>query len=210
MIFNKEDRICIFTPPKNGTISLQNFLIGSRPLNFEGAPRIDENQKWFVVYDQMHGYPEILINRYPNLLEYKTFVFLRNPLARFESFVLYLKQKYKDRLQETFDKVGVTKSIEEFSYEDMIDLIDRLPGTFKIFTDPQTKWMQHPGTEILDFDNFASEVCCVTGKTGEVPQMNKSSDWGKSVITDRVRAFVREKYAVDYALAKDRLGKDYA
>lgn len=209
MIFNKEDRICIFTPPKNGTISLHNFLIGNRPPDFEGRTPIEKNQKWFVIYDQMHGYPEVLIKQYQNLVQYKKFVFLRNPLARFESFVLYLKQRYKSRLQETFDRVGVTKSIEESSYEDMIDLIDRLPNEFSIFTAPQTKWMQYPGTEILDFDNFASEVCRVTGQAGEVPQMNKSSDWGKSVITDKVRSFVRDRYAADYALAKELFGKEY-
>ena len=42
-----------------------------------------------------------------------------------------------------------------------------------------------------------------------VPRENATTDWGKSVITDKVRAFVREYYAADYALAQERLGKDW-
>ena len=84
------------------------------------------------------------------------------------------------------------------------------PDNYNIFLAPQVNQMRHPGTEILDFDNYASEVCCITGKADKILQMNKSSDWGKSVITDKVWSFVRDRYAADYARAKDRLGKEYA
>jgi len=42
-----------------------------------------------------------------------------------------------------------------------------------------------------------------------MPVLNKASDFGRSVITDKVRDFVSNYYAADYQFAKDVLGKEY-
>lgn len=195
MIFNKEKRLCFFTPTKNGTHTLHKFL---------------RTMGWYTINPFNHAYPEVLIKKFPNLVNYKTFAFLRNPLERFESFVLFFKQKRQEELQWVFDEIGITKSIQDFSYEDMIDLIGKLPNRFDVFYAPQSKWMTFQTTEILDFDNFESELRRIAGVTDmPVPRENATTDWGKSVITDKVRAFVREYYAADYALAQERLGKDW-
>jgi hypothetical protein len=39
--------------------------------------------------------------------------------------------------------------------------------------------------------------------------LNKSTDFGRSVVTQKVKDFVREYYATDYQFAKDVLGKEY-
>ena len=195
MIFHKETQRCFFNPTKNGTHTLRKIL---------------KENGWHTVSPLGHAYPEDLMARFPNLVNYKTFVFFRNPLDRFESFVLFLKQKRADELQEFLEQHAITKPIETLSYDDVVDLFDKFTSKWGGLVAPQVNWMRHPGTEILDFDNFESELRRVTGITSPIPCENKSSDWGKSVITDKVRLFVRDRYAADYALAKDRLGKEYA
>jgi hypothetical protein len=61
----------------------------------------------------------------------------------------------------------------------------------------------------LDFDNLESELHRITETTFPLEQLNAAGDSWRSEITDKVRSFVREYYAADYALAKDRLGKEY-
>lgn len=194
MIFSKEKQLCFFTPPKNGTHTLTKFL---------------SNFNWHTIKPLTHTYPEVLIKKYPNLLNYKTFVFLRNPLDRFESFVLFVKQKRTDDFEKLLNQNGIDQSVEKTSYEDLIGLFDKFPENWKVLHAPQSNWITLPTTEVLDFDNFESELHRVTGLTGPIPWENQTTDWGKSVITDKVCAFVREYYAADYALAKDRLGKTY-
>lgn len=195
MIFHKEKQLCFFNPTKTGTFTLQKVL---------------QKNGWLIIKPLGHAYPEELMEKFPNLVNYKTFVFLRNPLKRFESYILFLKQKNTEQFKEIIKKTGLTKSVEEFSYDDAVDAFGEMFNKWERMIAAQSNWMRHPGTEILDFDNFESELRRVTEITDPIPWENKTTEWGKSVITDKVRAFVREYYAADYALAKDRLGKEYA
>lgn len=199
MIFQKEKKLCLFMPPKNGTNTVNRFL---------------RNVGWRTLKTLGHALPEKALADYPNLSEYKYLSFFRNPIERFESAILFIKQKDKERFNLFIEKNGIQESPEFVSYDQIVDLFSDFQQSFKILVAPQSDWMVMPNTEILDFDNFESELRRISGAFDPVKypitRENSSSGWGKSVITDKVRAFVREYYAADYAIAKNRLGKEYA
>lgn len=196
MIFNKEKKLCMFLPPKTGTQTAKVFL---------------KNVGWHVVMPE-HSYPETHLAKYPNLSDYKCHIFLRNPLDRFVSNVLFLKQhKNGGRIfQKILDENQISTTLEAFTYEQFIDLFTTIKNNFEMMLDPQSRWATLPGTEVLDFDNYEAEIRRISEDyTNPLVVQNKSTDFGRSVVTQKVVDFVRQHYAADYALAKDRLGKEY-
>lgn len=193
MVFNKGKRIAFVFPPKTGSISTGSFLksIGWKSLPYK------------------HLETKIYLDELPNLNNYTIYGFLRNPLARFESAILHLKRDSEiDDFVHIIESNG--KHVETVSYDEIVDLFPAIIQKLPIFLGLQSKWLSHPKVTVLDFDNLESELRRITGDTTTpMPTYNVSDGFGKSVITDKVRAFVREYYAADYALAKDRLGKEY-
>jgi len=196
MIFNKDKKIAFVLPYKTGTTTIVKFL---EPLG------------WKVISStNRHPTTEILFNQFPNLNNYTVYGFLRNPLLRFESAVLTMKRlKTVSFFKQKIEEIG--KTVELISYDEIVDLFPVYKdGGIGLFANLQSQWLDHPKVTILDFDNFESELRRVTGYTTQpITRENVSTNFGKSVVTDKVRAFVREYYAADYALAKDRLGKEY-
>jgi len=202
VIFHKEKKLCLFEPAKTGTQTARHFLKAAG----------------WLTYRKYHIFSDEAIQLHPNLLQYKLYAYIRNPLDRFLSYVHHMKQKeaIHPKLEAFLRKNGVEDSIESLSYESFIDLVDKIQGDegFAVMVAPQARWFTQPGTEALDFDNYEAELRRISGCLDpvEFPMeiKNKSTDFGKSVVTDKVRSFVREYYAVDYVLAKDLLGKEYA
>lgn len=196
MLFNKQTKKAFVFPPKNGTHTVVYFL---HPFG------------WHRGADN-HELTNVLFDTHPNLVNYKVYGFLRDPLKRFESVILHFKQFPFTRLQfdEFLQQQNATPR-EQLTYDEFVNLIPAMPSYFDILLRPQSDWLAHPQVTVLDFDNFESELRRISGNADQqIGRHNVADDFGKSVITDKVRAFVREHYAADYALAKDRLGKEYA
>lgn len=198
MLFHKAKQLCLFQVPKTGTTTARNFL-----------PAIG----WKYLPPE-HGEPAHFLSHYPNLNNYKMFAFVRNPLQRFESSILFLKALHTERFfQEVLDKVGLDKPIKDVSYDDFVDYFDAFDKRYPIILDRQVKWFSDSRVEALDFDNYETELrkICETTNPQKRPigWLNSTKAVAKSEITQKVIDFVRSHYAADYALAKDRLGKEY-
>lgn len=195
MIFHKEKKLCMFLPPKTGTQTARAFLLGAG---------------WHIISPQ-HEAPEFHLAKYPNLTGYKSYVYLRNPLDRFVSGVLFLKQNAVSRYFKQFLEMrGIDTPLEYLTYEQFLDVLEETNNQFAKIFSPQVTWMTHPNTEVLDFDNYEAEIRRISDDhTSPLITYNKSTDFGRSVVTQKVIDFVRQYYAADYALAKDRLGKEY-
>ena len=153
-----------------------------------------------------------LAEKYPNLFQYQVYCFARDPLARFESIILHLKQMpyTRDDFKNVIDEQGIGKTAEQISYDEVVDIFPALSAKFEMLFKQQTAWFTHPNIQALDFQNMEAELRLVTGNTDQpLVRYNTSTDFGRSVVTDKVRAFVREYYAADYQFAKDVLGKEY-
>lgn len=215
MLFNKKTRQAFTFPMKTGTLTTKNFL---------------EKLGWHNG-GELHVPIVDLLKEYPNLINYEVYSFLRNPLRRFESCVLYMKQNsYYSSVFGTFLRTfKINRTIEDISYDEIVDLFLNLKcwintplenefifygkkgeQTFKLLFSPQALWVDHPKVTALDFDNFECELRHVTGDrdTPIVPH-NVSTVFGKSVITNKVKDFVRQEYADDYNFAKKVFGKEY-
>jgi hypothetical protein len=196
MLFRKETKQCLFEPPKTGTRTARGFLRAAG---------------WTYLAPD-HGYPDDYLAKYPNLFEYKAYCFLRNPLDRFVSTVLFLKQypSCAARVQQVIDENKIDATVETLSYDQFVDHINQFKAKFLIMLEAQSRWMTLPGTEVLDFYNYETEIRRISGDyNSPLGVINRTTDFGKSAITQKVIDFVWQEYAADYALAKDRLGKEY-
>jgi hypothetical protein len=89
---------------------------------------------------------------------------------------------------------------------DQLDNYNVIGGIFR----PQYLWFDTPNVIALDYQNFEYELRRITNNYAQpIQNYNVSTNFGRSVITQKVKDFVREQYAADYALIKDRLGKEY-
>jgi hypothetical protein len=186
----------MFLPPKTGTQTARVFL---------------KNIGWHVIPPE-HNYPETNLAKYPNLSTYKHYVFLRNPLDRFVSTIVFLKQHENTigHFKKVIDANQIGTTVEALTYDQFVDYFSQFNAKFPIMLEPQSRWATLPGTEVLDFDNYEAEIRRISGDyTNPLVVQNKSTDFGRSVVTQKVIDFVKQHYAVDYALAKDRLGKEY-
>jgi hypothetical protein len=196
MIFQKDSKKAFLLPTKTGTHTTIKFL---------------HNAGWKYL-----GGPHFLFDKYanehPNLLSYTAYCFFRNPLERFVSGILHLKQMPLARgsFKEIVESNYPDRTIETITYDEVLDIFDTVNNRFSRLFAPQINWQTHSNTVVLDFDNFESELRRVSGNY-ELPivRYNTSTDFGRSVVTQKVIDFVRQQYAADYALAKDRLGKEY-
>lgn len=196
MVFNKQNKIAFVCPTRTGSTTLHSYL---------------NSQGWFRLKEKHHSL-EALVKLYPNLSQYKVYGFFRDPLARFESCVMYAKQSrlFPFLFQERITKANLNKTVETISYEEIIGNFEKLFDFGGSLFEPQTFWLGDPRVTALDFYNMRSELEKVIGPLPEeIPTLNKSTDFGRSVVTDKVRSFVRDYYAADYQFAKDVLGKEY-
>jgi hypothetical protein len=187
MFFNKSSKQAFVFPPKVGTISARHFL-GS--IGWKGL-------------QPYHGTTDYWFEKYPALNDYAVYGFLRDPIQRFESAFLHVKQfpTSQEILAKLLIENGIKKTIEAVTFEDLIGIHEKLVDKFKVLFSPQAKWLDHPKVTVLDFCNIESELRRITGNTTQdFKRWNVSSDFGRSVITPAVEEFVRQKYAKDYFL----------
>lgn len=205
MIFHKEKKLCLFMPPRTGSTTARIFLA---------------KNGWNLLKPE-HGRPDQHLKKYPNIAEYKAHVFLRNPLTKFVSSILFLKRVFIPNgtpqhfgyalVEELIKANGLDCTVESLSYDQVVDLFPQFKEKFGVMFLAQVDWATMPGTEVLDFDNYEAELRRISGAEGPIPNLNPTrNDYGKSVVTQKVIDFVRQEYAADYALAKDRLGKEFA
>lgn len=200
MLFNEATKQAFVFPPKTGSHTVKNFL---KSRNWREHGTLD----W-------HSFIDIAIKKFPELNNYDIYGFFRDPLARFESSILFMKQHATSNyyFSELLRNNGVQKCVEEISYDDIVDLFD-LVNTydfFKILFLPQVCWLEHSKVEVLDFDKFENELQRIAGnKHAPILSYNVSTSFGKSAVTNRVKNFVRQNYADDYSYGKKVLGKEY-
>lgn len=200
MIFNEVTKQAFVFPPKTGTHTVKEFL---KTRNWQEHKALD----W-------HSFTNVAFEKFPELKNYVIYGFFRNPLTRFESGVLFIKQHVMSNyyFSELLRNNRVQKCVEEISYDDIVDLFD-LVNThdfFKILFSPQVLWLDHPKVTVLDFNNFEYELRQIAKDlTTPIMSRNVSRNFGKSVITDKVKSFVKDKYAHDYQFAKSIFGKGY-
>lgn len=198
MWFNKPTKQAFIFPTKTGSVTARNFL---------------KNIGWRNISDQMTP-PSVLIDKYPNLASYSIYGFVRDPLARFESAILFLKQieTHMDNFNKAIEESGINVSKNEISYDQVVDIFPVLREfsvSNAVFT-PQHLWFDAPNVTVLDYENLEPDLRRITNNYDTpMDSYNVSTDVGRSVITQKVKDFVREYYAADYALIKDRLGKEY-
>lgn len=196
MVFDKRRKIAFVLPTKTGSTSLRCYL----------------REYGFFRLKEKHGTVDELTKLYPNLVNYSIYGFFRNPLERFESAILYCKQSRipSSIVKSKIVEIGINKSLEEISYDEVVDNFLKLLDKNLILFYPQVNWLKHPKVITLDYHNMQAELTRIIATFDEpMPAMNKSNNFGRSVITDKVRAFVRDYYAADYQFAKDVLGKEY-
>jgi len=196
MVFDKQTKQAFIHPAKTGTQTIRAFL---KSVGWKELP-------------MTHSPLDVLIEKYPNLNDYTVYGFLRNPLSRFESAILHLKRG--PAIDKFFEKAlrenGIDSSLEAASYEAVISVFPQVLQSTGGFLVPQSYWLNHPKVTVLDFDNLESELRRISGNTTQpIEMLNTATDFGRSEITQAVRDFVRQEYAIDYALAKDKLGKEY-
>jgi hypothetical protein len=199
MWFDKSSKQAFVLPPKTGSVTCRAFL----------------NSVGWKYIPYHHSYPSDLIKQHPNLAEYSIHAFLRDPLTRFESGILFLKRLPFDsvnQLNQCIQNNGLNKTRLDITYDEIVDIFP----TFKNYTMletvflPQSNWFDAPNVNALDFVNIEAELRRITNNyTAPLKRYNKATDFGRSVITQKVKDFIREQYAADYALIKDRLGKEY-
>lgn len=196
MVFNKETKQAFLQPTKTATQTTRHFCKGLG---------------WRETHEA-HVFTKDLIEKYPNLNNYKIYGFLRDPLARFESCVLFLKNVNPGKFyfESVLHDNGFKGPADNLSYEDVINLLFKTKHAFNNFFAPQSAWLDHPKVTVLDFDNFESELRRIVGNYSEpVEKLNSSDNFVRGEVTQKVLDFVRQEYAIDYALAKDKLGKEY-
>lgn len=225
MLFNKEQMVCFYEPTKTGSTTARNFLM---------------RQGWNML-KPIHGKPDAFISKYPSLAEYKSYVFFRNPLDRFLSIIHHIKRgsetRYLDAFRTNENSVKTTnpngdtlrtwadviadispkddpeKTLANFTYEDVANNFDKFQPDFGYALRPQISWMNAPNLEVLDFDNYESELRRISGAADPdaypIALLNVSPDKYRGEVTPAVVDFVRAAYAEDYQFAKDVLGKEY-
>ena len=203
MIFNKEKQRCLFSPPKNGTFSAFEFL---KELQWYSHPH------WH--YTTMHSCPDAMLEKYPNLKNYELYVFVRNPVERFVSAILHVKRIYVDNCIQIIREKNLDTSVKDMSYDMFIDHIDTFKSVYPLVFQPQIKWLSVPSINILDFYNFESELRRISEaydvEKYPVPVRNKSTSFGRSVITEKVMQFVEREYADDCRIWREHFGRRVA
>jgi hypothetical protein len=196
MLFHKEKKLGIFLVPKTGTTTSRHFL---------------KENGWHLLTPS-YLYPEAYIEKYPNLAEYQLYLFLRDPMERFVSVVkhLFRDSSFKSEILTILEK-NPANTADISVYQKIVNSFDEVSSVFGVFLYPQSKWAAPSNIEILDFANYESELRRITGadESVEVPVLNKAPEADFGPVPDQVREFIKTTYAQDYALIKERLGKEY-
>jgi hypothetical protein len=179
VILFKQKKIGFVFPPRTGSSTAESFL-----LKAQGYVKLPKRHQ--LILDLKN--PSVLT-------DYKIYSFLRNPIDRTVSCI------------KAFKPIFNCNTFDEF-----IDNFDANIKPDNVVFMPQSKWFEGANVIALDFDNYESELRKATEGLGleEIPIVHRN----QSVVTDepvteKVINFVKSRYAEDYALIKDRLGKEY-
>lgn len=188
MFFNKQTKQAFIFPTKVGTMTIRHFL-GS--VGWHGKM-------------EHHATLDELLVQYPALSDYTVFGFFRDPVLRFESAILHIKQfkTFHSHFTSLLASNGIDKSVEEVTYDDVASIDGIVEQHYPLLFKPQSFWLANPKVTVLDFKNLESELRRITGNVDTpMKRWNTSSDFGRQQITQSVIDFVRTKYADDYELA---------
>lgn len=200
MLFNEVTKQAFVFPPKTGSHTVKEFL---KKKNWNECASLN----W-------HDFTDCLIEKLPKDDNYTIYGFFRNPLTRFESGILFIKQHVMSNyyFSELLRSNRINIQVKNISYDEVVDLFDLINTDpfFNILFLPQIRWLDHSKVTMLDFDKFEYELRRVSNDlTTPIPFKNVSSSVGKSVVTNKVKDFVAQKYAEDYSYAKKVTGKEY-
>lgn len=194
MIFNKEKLRCLFTPPKNGSTTAKYFL---------------QNLGWYA-HSQPHPYPDIMIKTYPNLKNYKLYVFIRNPVERFISAVLFAKQLNSDYVNKIIHDHNLSINVEDMNFELFTTHLNNFKKHFKFIFEPQIKWLTVDNLNFLNFSNYEKEIRRISdtqdSKTYPLMIKNQSKNFEQRIITNNLIDFVETEYAHDCKIWREHFG----
>ena len=172
MLFNKEKLRCLFCPSKNGTHTAFGFL---------------ENLGWhsYAVKNQftLHVYPKFAVEKYLNLNNYELYSFYRDPVDRFVSGILFTKQKRSKFIEKVIKEKNLDFDVESMTYDQFVDHFDSFTKFTPIIFEPQVNWISYPRINVLDFDNYESELRRISDAhdANKYPMLfeNKATEFGK-------------------------------
>lgn len=180
MMFHKQSQVAFVLTPKCGSISTKEFLAS---FNFRLVTHSSLSNHHHVRYEDA-------ARLYPNIANYKMYGVFRNPLERFISTLKGFNLRH-DEFLNYFDKPDT----QQFSF-------------FKL---RQVDWLDIPKITLIEFDNLVAGVTEVVKGMGvgkKFEHFNKAKPINV-LVTDDLKAFVRDYYAADYQFARDVLGKEY-
>ena len=140
MVFNKEKKIAFVLPTRTGSTTLTHYLA---------------SEGWFQVLEK-HAPMTELLDKYPNLESYKIYGFFRDPLSRFESIILFIKQKTIIPFvrKRPVRRTSTGKLIDDLTYDEVVDHFDEFNNMSGLLLKKQIFWLDHPQVKTLDFHNF--------------------------------------------------------
>lgn len=190
--------MCLFLPPKNGSQTAMSFL---------------ESNGWYV-YPSLHSKPDLMLKNYPILNTYKLYVFIRNPVDRFVSAILFAKNAYKNRVNKFILENSLNTTVENLTYEKIVVHIDSFKKSFDFILEPQINWLTVNNINILDFYNYEEAIRSISNlyDPNKYPLIirNKSNGFGKQLITNEVISYVKTEYAEDCKIWGEYFGRRLA
>lgn len=225
MLFHKEKKLCLYEPTKTGSTTARHFLMG---LGWNLLKPIHETPEYFIgKYPNLAEYKPHVFFRNP----LDRFLSIVNDIKRGSIVRPFDEFRTNENSAKTYNPEGLPQttwenkiskiilysnkesSFEYYTYEDVIASFEKFEENFAVMFRPQVDWMTAPNTAAVDFTNYEAELRRISGASDSdkypMPKLNVTPDEYRGEVTDKVVAFVRAKYAVDYQFAKDVLGKEY-
>jgi len=200
MIYLAEPKMAFGMPLRTGSTTFATLLKEWGAAEFPNPSR-------------KHAYLCDVIKSMPEIVDYKLYGFMRNPLDRYLSIIRYMQ---KSEIAHFFaHELGI--SIQEFYsltpnslHTLLAPNLDKINTKITAFFAPQTAWLKD--AELLDFENYELEILKIArflGKTHvTIPHLNATNN--KEPATDEVKDFVQSYYADDCTLWKERFGREIA
>lgn len=196
MIVCNKRKISVVLNPKTGTTTLCNIF-----KNLE----VDECLHDHKTLDK-------------NLVDHQVFSFYRDPVDRFLSSARYYKRRYYVNLIHAIygNKIKIScltttpydlleddikRAIESISIRDILE--SNCMNSNELFFKPQTSWLDHPNTVLLNYHEYESEVMRLLSYFDyynfDIPRLNESIKLPQydQVDTNTI-AKIQDLYRTDY------------
>ncbi len=193
MVLFKDQKVAFLLPPKTGTTTAVKFF---------------RNSKEATIFEGIHLQPEIALEKAPEIVDYKIYCFLRNPVDRFISgLLMFQEHQFIKNLLNVLSKDSVTDC------KDFIDVyyLKNKSKVPKIIFCPQHIYFSGLNVTALDFDNYESELRKATVGLGldnfSIGWENEGLHDKKKEMAKKIVSFVKVEYAKDCELWFQKFGR---